>query len=943
MPSLLLQWTFDSNTQSWILQSGLAVQFSSTDGSPTAGSIFRTYSGNNFTFTDRFQSPLIDWASLLPVGPEAITSIRMKSMIKFVDNDGRLQNSSFRLYCTIGGVEVTGPSHGNPNGPIPWTEITDTIPMNLSSLGTGRMQVGFQGTISGGGGRSATPYADTIEVEVFYETDDKEGSFVISEPVNISLTGEKYEPKHATGTVTISEKTNINITTDSWQPPTADIVISEKAEIKISSTVKYGTPPEETTKTVVWTFDNNLDGWYMTEGDMYSVTWTGDDGNPPGSLDVTSSMTIIPSTTLRSPWLDFETLGIPLDKIIYKVDISSQYIRVAGAVNTIAIGVVTKDPNKIYTKSSTTFFPTTWGYQLVRFDATNMEFISSSTSFLLEIRIADLDGILRIDNPTIKVYYEGDGSQVHRVYKDLTISEPVNMTVTGNKMDMGDNYVGSVTITEPVNISLSGTKMTEKRINITEQSELLFILKKGIQGPILLEIFSTVLKTSMRGTNFALIIENPVNMTKSGIKSILYDKTIIIPVNMNFIQSKGTGSGIVISEFPLLTFEYRKTLIGLDKEGSILISEPYNISIQGQKRIRAPTEIGEATNITFEGSKETAKSLTISNPVSMTESGHKTGTGSVTISNPVAVTESGTKASGSELLVSHKVNVIIEARDDSTTDFVGSVVISEKVNILSTVTKHTESNIEIEEGSEITFAGSKHRGSNIEIEEGSEITFAGSKSGNNNIIISEKVVITVTGAESTIYDFAGSIEIDETVVIGMSGNRGHSKYLKITEYSIIPISGTKASNKDLTISETVNIIISFRLPYVLLSPEISHIERKWIINMDERSGTVYVLERGAQTEVILLALSKNTVRLKVEFRDFDGELISPDNVVLRIYKWDREQIGVDIPVNPSEIGVFQHDYELPDSPDESLYFEFEGVMGGNPVIARDKISVVWVN
>lgn len=85
----------------------------------------------------------------------------------------------------------------------------------------------------------------------------------------------------------------------------------------------------------------------------------------------------------------------------------------------------------------------------------------------------------------------------------------------------------------------------------------------------------------------------------------------------------------------------------------------------------------------------------------------------------------------------------------------------------------------------------------------------------------------------------------------------------------------------------------------------------------------------------------NTVRLKAEFKDFNGEHVSPENVILRIYDRHKKQVGEDIPVSPSDVGKYLYDYVIPDV-FGTLYFEFVGTIGGLPVLGRATIDKKWI-
>ena len=91
-----------------------------------------------------------------------------------------------------------------------------------------------------------------------------------------------------------------------------------------------------------------------------------------------------------------------------------------------------------------------------------------------------------------------------------------------------------------------------------------------------------------------------------------------------------------------------------------------------------------------------------------------------------------------------------------------------------------------------------------------------------------------------------------------------------------------------------------------------------------------------------MPLIGNTVRLKAEFRDFNGEYVSPENVVLRIYDGYKKQVGEDIPVLPSDVGKYQYDYVIPDDVIGPLYFEFVGTLEGLPILGRAAIDKRWI-
>lgn len=114
------------------------------------------------------------------------------------------------------------------------------------------------------------------------------------------------------------------------------------------------------------------------------------------------------------------------------------------------------------------------------------------------------------------------------------------------------------------------------------------------------------------------------------------------------------------------------------------------------------------------------------------------------------------------------------------------------------------------------------------------------------------------------------------------------------------------------------------------------------LEIQERSAALTVAERSCHMEVEILPLLNNTVRLKAEFRDFAGNLVSPDNVVLRIYDDRRNQIEEDIAVEPVSIGQYQYDYVVPADGLGALYYEFQGTVDGRPILGRAVLQRTWM-
>ena len=85
-------------------------------------------------------------------------------------------------------------------------------------------------------------------------------------------------------------------------------------------------------------------------------------------------------------------------------------------------------------------------------------------------------------------------------------------------------------------------------------------------------------------------------------------------------------------------------------------------------------------------------------------------------------------------------------------------------------------------------------------------------------------------------------------------------------------------------------------------------------------------------------LSKDTIRLIVQFRDFNGNMIDPNDVNLKIYDLNEqliEEIGTEKLTDNAQ-GNYHYDYV---TPDHDFIFEFEGQYFDKPVLSRQKVSV----
>lgn len=88
-----------------------------------------------------------------------------------------------------------------------------------------------------------------------------------------------------------------------------------------------------------------------------------------------------------------------------------------------------------------------------------------------------------------------------------------------------------------------------------------------------------------------------------------------------------------------------------------------------------------------------------------------------------------------------------------------------------------------------------------------------------------------------------------------------------------------------------------------------------------------------------MAFQKDTIRLIVQFKDFNGKTIVPDDVKLTIYKEDESLIET-ISTNITKLSdKYYHDYIVPEY---NFIFEYSGVYQELPVIARRKVETKFI-
>jgi hypothetical protein len=91
-------------------------------------------------------------------------------------------------------------------------------------------------------------------------------------------------------------------------------------------------------------------------------------------------------------------------------------------------------------------------------------------------------------------------------------------------------------------------------------------------------------------------------------------------------------------------------------------------------------------------------------------------------------------------------------------------------------------------------------------------------------------------------------------------------------------------------------------------------------------------------------LLNDTIRLQVNFKHFNGQLVDPTDIKLIIYDKDKkivEEIPID-DTNKQKVGVYFYDYVLSDKLTDYFYFEFSGSYNNKPILARDKVEIKFI-
>ena len=88
-------------------------------------------------------------------------------------------------------------------------------------------------------------------------------------------------------------------------------------------------------------------------------------------------------------------------------------------------------------------------------------------------------------------------------------------------------------------------------------------------------------------------------------------------------------------------------------------------------------------------------------------------------------------------------------------------------------------------------------------------------------------------------------------------------------------------------------------------------------------------------------LQGNTLRITSDFSDFDGAILTPENVKVILYDAGRVKIETIVPIYDSELGKYVSyiKFEKPGS----YYIEVYGEKNSMAILERRKIQIAWSN
>lgn len=94
---------------------------------------------------------------------------------------------------------------------------------------------------------------------------------------------------------------------------------------------------------------------------------------------------------------------------------------------------------------------------------------------------------------------------------------------------------------------------------------------------------------------------------------------------------------------------------------------------------------------------------------------------------------------------------------------------------------------------------------------------------------------------------------------------------------------------------------------------------------------------------MILAVIGNTIKLRVEFKDFNSDYIDPDDITFAVYDSRKQLVGGVVPitaVHKIDAGIYEVNYTIPEGTTDLMY-EFKGFMDGLPTVIRGKVTREW--
>lgn len=89
-----------------------------------------------------------------------------------------------------------------------------------------------------------------------------------------------------------------------------------------------------------------------------------------------------------------------------------------------------------------------------------------------------------------------------------------------------------------------------------------------------------------------------------------------------------------------------------------------------------------------------------------------------------------------------------------------------------------------------------------------------------------------------------------------------------------------------------------------------------------------------------MAIIGDTIKLQVEFYDWDGNLATPTATTLKIYDIRKTEILQATPILVG-VGKYEYEYTIPQLPGNMFYYEFSGILEGAPIVSRKKFDNIW--